>query len=985
MNSKNTFVSISVLAILVLSAIVIFNTGTAGKTETREGEGDDPYCTFNAYYLDSHYMGDQVSFRIRVYNSYDGRHWDDDDYYYYSHYLFDSKLTIRSDDVTDDEGQPKDILQPVKSGYLTPYNGPSNEGYDISYSCNYYRDQSGNYFQMSISTTNINEGWYRLPLRLSFRVARSYNDQNPGEIFYMSKFQDGYARFFVRSHVYGVQNSPIELEGREGGGPVPLYAGAKYMTLQTTNSFRRQSYNLLDFKADIDFGNEGIRLVTNRISYDLFDTTYRTLKWRTDILDTTPPGHYGGVLTFRYRIGEDQYIDGPYIIKVKVESTPILYPTNMANDQPVASIQQKDRTCGISFHMRNIGNVDLSMVTVRLDLDSATYLKQTEYRYDEGGNGEKVYEPLEFTKYDVKVETSFNVFFPCIEVYEMLPPGEYIIPIDYFATFEDPFDDSGVSSKLYSYQWDEMGEEDFVEIMWYRDEPRKVQVPSPYVILKVLDDPAGADISVDSHNILNSTSKDQRISFTVTNKELYPLEDVSMILSTTEADRLVRSGGSPGSGILLDRTDMLIPAADFNSYGTLDVNIPVDAGTFRVETRMNLTLLINFRNLTGVVQSNAFDISVIINPGEGDIDIMTTRVSEIVSERFTLYVDVINTGPTVIRDFSVLITSLDNMFTFDNDLIIMGGLNLGQKRTISFNCTLGEGTIPGATYALSIKTSMEDVNGFSKDFNDEEPYVTYVLIPDSTGKLKVISTSSSVIEPGKPFSVTVKVLNTGTARVTWSEVLLLSKDNLINLDNPIVQLDPIEAGESATATFQCSAAEHVDYSEQCCMVVRTSYRDEFGNEADFYAEEGEELNIMTSPEPKDKEMENTIRSTGLMVMIGILIAFAMISIAIVVSILLFTRAYVKRSSMPPKEALVREDTKKALPEPEKKAQPVSNLQPQQQKEQLRPYQPAPMQQEQGQSTYQQPQASQYQPAQYTSPQGQGGQNYKSDLDDLFSH
>ncbi len=273
---------------------------------------------------------------------------------------------------------------------------------------------------------------------------------------------------------------------------------------------------------------------------------------------------------------------------------------------------------------------------------------------------------------------------------------------------------------------------------------------------------------------------------------------------------------------------------------------------------------------------------------------------------------------------------------------------------------------------------MVDMNGYARDFFEIEPYYTYVLIPEDTGRLKVISTSSSEIIPGEPFTVTVKVLNTGSARVTWSEVLLLSKDNMITLDSPIAQVDPIEPGDMATVTFQCDAALNLGFSEQCCLMVRTSYRDEFGNSADFFADEGEELSIMTSPEPEDKEMEETIRSTGLMVMIGILIAFAMISLAIIISILLFSKAYAKRGTQEKvKEANVENEFKEALPKPQEGTGPFGlNLEAPSQKAQLKPYQPAPVQQEMVQ---------QNQPAQYSAPPVSGTQDYSSNIDDLFGH
>ncbi|MEA3558853.1 MAG: hypothetical protein U9R75_06315, partial [Candidatus Thermoplasmatota archaeon] len=107
-------------------------------------------------------------------------------------------------------------------------------------------------------------------------------------------------------------------------------------------------------------------------------------------------------------------------------------------------------------------------MVVRLYIDSATYLKQKDFIYDEGNGASKTYSPLEYQAQGIPPGTEFTATFPELEIFDMLPPGDYRIPIDYWANYLDPFDSSGAETKLYTYQWDERGIQDYMEIMWYK-------------------------------------------------------------------------------------------------------------------------------------------------------------------------------------------------------------------------------------------------------------------------------------------------------------------------------------------------------------------------------------------------------------------------------------------------------------------------------------------------------------------------------------
>ncbi|MGA1794158.1 MAG: hypothetical protein ACMUHM_09415, partial [Thermoplasmatota archaeon] len=58
------------LCLLMLGGSFLLSDTMAEDPPTRDGEGNDPYCTFNGMSVDSTYIGGSDDFYVRVYNEY---------------------------------------------------------------------------------------------------------------------------------------------------------------------------------------------------------------------------------------------------------------------------------------------------------------------------------------------------------------------------------------------------------------------------------------------------------------------------------------------------------------------------------------------------------------------------------------------------------------------------------------------------------------------------------------------------------------------------------------------------------------------------------------------------------------------------------------------------------------------------------------------------------------------------------------------------
>ncbi len=162
-------------------------TGSSGAPTEEPPTRDLDYTGFNAPGIGTHYIGEEVSFRVDVTSIYNGEHWVGDEYKYLHDSLYFAKLTILWDQTTDVEGKAKPgIIVPSEMGSLNVYNNDDGKGYNISYSRSYYNTELNDNFRLSISSMDIKDGTYKIPMKIDARVQTNFDAVDPSGFTWMT-------------------------------------------------------------------------------------------------------------------------------------------------------------------------------------------------------------------------------------------------------------------------------------------------------------------------------------------------------------------------------------------------------------------------------------------------------------------------------------------------------------------------------------------------------------------------------------------------------------------------------------------------------------------------------------------------------------------------------------------------------------------------------------------------------------------------------
>lgn len=715
------------MVIMIMASVgILAGSWEATGNDTRAGEGENPYCTFYTGDLGSHVIGDTVTFRIRVYNTYDGNRWTESTGHYTDDYLYYCKLTVE-DQAHDMDDNPVDVIHPTEVGSMDAYNGPNNQGYNLSYSSSrYYYSEEIPYvsFSMKIDGTQLKAGDYRLNLQLSFKVRTAYNTEAPDGFSYsMVIVQRGYVQFHILSNVYGASEAGVPLKPYEGYDQVPLYSGSKYMTVSMTNTRSYTGRTLDNFMAILSLPSDEFTVYNSDIILDDLSTSYRDLKWKVDVEFDAVPMVYEGFLRFNYDYDEENYQEGPYPVYLKVEATPLVVPPDTGDmTDPTVTIQQKTDKVGFSVDFTNGGNVRLSMVTVMLDLDSASYLKQSDFYYDENDNADKVYPPVEFTYENLNPSESFTATFPEISVSEMLPPGDYLVPIDYHAVYSDPSE--GSSGITYdSYQMDEIYREDYMNIMWYRSDPRPTNMKAPHIMMRVMDDVLGEDLEISCSDTLIAGDSNVPLEFEIENRELYDLSRVT-IKATSEKPDLLSSRATAEADVLLDEMGEFIPQGNLNYPGTKTLTIDVDVDSKAPSGEVNVTFDIQGYNNQNSLVTLTRTVPVMIMGAPAEISVVSVFTSNIRSgKEFDLSLTIVNTGGLGIDNYTMMLASNTNLVSITNPVVEGMNLEPGETRVLDFTCLASNKMDDGISVPLAMRCSYQDEEGNFIGFDDSEEHI----------------------------------------------------------------------------------------------------------------------------------------------------------------------------------------------------------------------------------------------------------------------
>ncbi|MGA1820681.1 MAG: hypothetical protein ACMUHU_06710 [Thermoplasmatota archaeon] len=707
------------LAILFLlsSFVVMIGAGDGEENASEIPTRATQYSSAYASGLNSHYIGSNVQFRLTVNNIYSGEEWKGDPYSYLHDDLYYVKLSILADKVTNADGKIQaNLVNPMEPGSLNPYNGPDGKGYNISSSRTYYNNEDNDYFAMYIKAQGIKEGYYTLPVQISGRIQIDYSATDPSGYVWYTFNEQVEITFFVSSYVSGASDD-MTISGYESGY-CPIYAGSKYLTFIGT-SISPQGPALDGFEMELTIPPEYFYMDNSIIKVSSFSYA-RTPMWKVDISEFTPPGNYVGYVNFKYNVGELFIYDGPYNITLTVAPTPLLIgPDTKDMTIPTFTITQKTTEETVTVQFTNSGNVPLLSAKVRLDLDSSMFLQQKYFYYDEDNYARKVYPPLEFMTDEVGIGETFTAAFPAVSIARMLPPGDYLVPFDYEAIYIDPSDDTGMGIRLTSYQYDEMGIEEYMDIMWFRSDPRKTDLKRPHIMIRVMDDDDMPEYELEMEDVLKTGDSGRYIHFVLRNMEFYDITDASVQIWSSDPS-LVWNPNSPSDPALLaEVTGARIEGSDFYSYGEIslysrvDVSKEAGSGLFEIYT----TLSGSNDQLEMVAGNRSSFVQIKAEPGRLDVaSISTSSVKP--GKDFKLTLTLINNGDVSVQDYQIMVSCHDNMISVEQPMISGSVVGPGQTVTIEFSCHASDCMDYEMSSGVYVLTKLNDAEGNQVDFSD---------------------------------------------------------------------------------------------------------------------------------------------------------------------------------------------------------------------------------------------------------------------------
>jgi hypothetical protein len=370
------------------------------------------------------------------------------------------------------------------------------------------------------------------------------------------------------------------------------------------------------------------------------------------------------------------------------------------------------------------------------------------------------------------MEDTFTAEFPVVDIFDMLPPGDYLIPLDYKVTYYDPSDESGTSTRLESYQWDEIGCEDYMDMMWFRSDPRPTDLRKPHFMLRVMDDEDGADMSLECLQTLDSGAKRSLLQFRIFNDEFYPLKDCQIQIRSSNPDTVWSSISAGDPSLLAEGDNLDLQGSDFNTrsfidlFGYVDVSSQAPTGQFDIKLTMKGTdergrpLSIN---RTGTVDIKA-------RPGELIIASISTGKVE-PGKEFELTVRIMNSGDVTIDNYEVMLSCSDNMICVQSPVENGSSLEPGQTRTVKFPCLASDCMDYEMMSELSLLTKTNDHEGNIKEYRDDDGLPVNVIAAREPEEL---SSESAVRQVGMYFLIAVLVGTTIFAIALIVSVLIFS-------------------------------------------------------------------------------------------------------------------------------------------------------------------------------------------------------------------
>jgi hypothetical protein len=458
------------------------------------------YLYFEAQSFDTEVYPTFVQdFYIYVYSMYSGEDYDDTDPAP-GNYTAISELKYSFAGLYDDEMQ---LVNPAPIEWVKgTISDNFGNGYTLdSYWSNayLYADDTSSYITFRVKKDGISPGEYIVRVRGDFKTMTGWDGVGQYEFKRSTEYE--FIHFTVRSCL-----SPTDEVGRplvswnEDLNVRPFYSGSNHRMVGMNYLYSYYG-TVTDIRATLTMTEPGFH-VDEGVAFLQDLNTYTYLYWRVTAAPDVAPGPHPVQTQFTYKFNGIMVNETHVAHTLMVDHTPLLLPQeNNGMTTPAAVLEQKDTEGDLAVMFRNAGNVDLKDIRLRLDLQLSAYVKFKEFYYNEDSGAYKQQSQLIVEAGDLAVGQEKEVTFPAFKLQQYMPPGKYMIPLDYECTYFNGGETGNPSGTFVAGFWDEKGINTHLDILseTWNPRPEDWQL-KPFLYVLVEDDDMGPDIQMMSHS-----------------------------------------------------------------------------------------------------------------------------------------------------------------------------------------------------------------------------------------------------------------------------------------------------------------------------------------------------------------------------------------------------------------------------------------------------------------------------------------------------
>jgi hypothetical protein len=937
-------IALAVSFLLMAGFLALFST-TAGTeseldsmpdTSARGTYPDDGYFDVDGMSYDgNHYPGDTENFHFRLESNYNGENYDPN-----SAGIFNSttlfNVTMSFTGIFDENMNPV-VNDPVVWVENNVYNN-DGDGYGIPWlgqQQNYYADDGTENQEFDIKIENITPGNYFIGVQERFRYLDSWDGAT--QYNYTNFITDNdYVGFTVNSAI-GPFNSDFEYTfraTRDNNNNEALYAGAEFERF-TIKNLNEPSGQITEIAGELTMDMPEYFSVVNPIcTLNEIGAGPNLVNWRINVDKHTPPGEYIVNLQFSYTrtITGDVYVvtetvmPHPFTVLYTPVLMPPLPPAGEEMADPIAIITQKDVNGSFTVDFVNDGNTPLRNLVVRLDLDNTKYIVESEFYYNENANAATMWPELsvDFGDQIFGVGETAEAEYNMINLVHFLPPGKYMIPVDYTCTYLDEGATGNPSGEVAAGYWDD-GNQQLLHrtIMQAITYPEDFVDPHlPYIIVEVQEDADGIDVeaNIGSGQFTQTQGANNRYIFMqVFNYEYYDFHDMTYYIYADASSPFDVPGGN-GTATTLPP----IHRPNLNDGGMTWIGS--DSFWFYADIKDNANPGINYVqvDITGYNQflqpvTKTLWMQININSKQPRFEVtqvVTGNVSD--DMEVTVTATIKNVGEGAALGVGAYFVTSSTGYIGPDDSTPIGDLMPGDSLVYEFSVrTAAESYIfHGAYYGNIYFEYTDEMDVYYPLFSGGSEYITYYVyskLPD----MLITNVNAPLIDDGDQVTATITVANIGGSTARNVTVMVAYNSALFQISGG-QPLGDIEAGDDATFTVTITALDEIADYTTYSFTLYFSYQNIEGRTLTYSEGEKESFSIRTKDDVSTSEQLQIVEEKGKILDEGL--AMLLLGVLILVGLIIFAMIFVKasRGEQPAKTEPAAWEEKPAAP----RAKPV---------------------------------------------------------------